>query len=95
MEELENIGKELEDMKGQDQLKRNDELQAEIQNKNFVLPKDVIVASEISEKAETAGLDVEFVEGNMLFFLYDPVHAAWDCDDLHLNPGDGIIEPDV
>ncbi len=40
-------------------------LKAEALHDNFVLPKDVIVADEISEKAETAHLPVEDVMGDM------------------------------
>ncbi len=40
-------------------------LEAEALHDNFVLPKDVIVADEISEKAETAHIPVEDVIGNM------------------------------
>jgi len=60
-----NVGKSLYE-KDKLELAQEIMLETESMKENFVLPKDVVVADEISDKATTVTLPVEDVEGNMI-----------------------------
>jgi len=60
-----NVGKSLYE-KDKIELAQEIMLEAETMKENFILPKDVVVADGISDKATTVTLPVEDVEGNMI-----------------------------